>query len=73
MTPAAQAVLRAALDLPTAEREALIGELCSSLEPHALSPEWQAELAERLRSIDAGEATFVDAEEHLRMLRAKYG
>ncbi|MCX4243922.1 addiction module protein [Paraliomyxa miuraensis] len=73
MTSAAQKVLEAALALPADEREALVGVLSMSLEPATLSPEWQAEIARRLERIENGEATFYDAEDHLRTLRAKYG
>ncbi|MCA9708874.1 MAG: addiction module protein [Myxococcales bacterium] len=73
MTSAAREVLQAALALPADEREELVGVLSSSLEPRALSPEWQAELDRRLQRIEEGAATFHDAEEHLRSLRAKYG
>ncbi len=73
MTSAAREVLQAALALPTDEREELVGALSSSLEPIALSPQWQEEIARRLQRIEDGDATFHDAENHLQSLRAKYG
>lgn len=72
MTSAAREILQAALALPSREREELVGELSSSLEPSALSPEWQAEIARRLQKIEDGQASFHDAEEHLQSLLAKY-
>ena len=73
MTSAAKKVLEAALALPSDAREELVGALSISLEPTALNPEWQAEIARRLERIESGEAMFLDAEDHLRTLRAKYG
>ncbi|MCH9681069.1 MAG: addiction module protein [Deltaproteobacteria bacterium] len=73
MTSAARDVLQAALALPADEREQLVGALSTSLEPSSVSPSWAQEIARRLTKIESGEATFHDAEEHLRALRAKYG
>lgn len=73
VTPAAEKVLAQALALPVAEREALVEALSDSLEPSELSPEWRAEIARRIQSIERGEATLLDAEAHLRELQAKYG
>lgn len=73
MTSAAKKVLEAALALPADEREQLVGALSISLEPVTLSPERESEIARRLERVESGEATFYDAEEHLRALRAKYG
>ncbi|MEX1362395.1 MAG: addiction module protein [Nannocystaceae bacterium] len=73
MTSAAQEVLQAALALPSDEREELVGALSHSLEPASSSPEWQEELARRLQKIEAGDAVFHDAEEHLQALRARLG
>ncbi len=69
MTSAAKKVLEAALALPADAREELVGALSISLEPVALTPEWQSEIARRLEQIENGEAIFYDAED----LRAKYG
>jgi putative addiction module component (TIGR02574 family) len=71
VTSAAQKILAEALLLPTQEREQLVGALSSSLEPVELSPEWNAEIARRLETIERGEAILHDAEAHLRALRAK--
>ena len=73
MTSAAKKVLEAALALPAEAREELVSALSVSLEPTALSPEWESEIARRLEKIEHGEATFYDAEDHLRALRAKHG
>ena len=72
MTSTAKKILDEALALPQEEREELVGALSSSLEPVELSPEWQAEIARRVRTIESGEAVFQDADEHLQKLRAKY-
>jgi hypothetical protein len=66
-------VLEAALALPADAREELVDALSISLEPVTLTPEWQSEIARRLERIEKGEAIFHDAEEHLQVLRAKYG
>jgi len=73
VTSTAKKILDEALALPQEEREELVGALSSSLEPVALSPEWEAEIASRARKIESGEAAFHDAGEHLQKLRAKYG
>jgi putative addiction module component (TIGR02574 family) len=73
VTPAAEKILADALALPVEEREALVEALSDSLDPVELSPEWQAEIARRIDSIDRGEATLLDADAHLRALQAKYG
>lgn len=72
VTSTAKKILDEALALPQEEREELVGALSSSLEPVELSPEWQAEIARRMRKIESGEADFHDADEHLQELRAKY-
>ena len=57
-------ILKAALGLPEDEREKLVEELSASLRStDALSPAWEAEIARRLRKLEAGEATFAPAEE----------
>ncbi len=73
MTSTAKKILDEALALPREEREELVGALSSSLEPVELSPEWEAEIARRVRKIESGEAVFRDAQDHLDELRAKYG
>ncbi len=73
VTSVAKKVLEAALALPADAREELVGALSISLEPVTLSPEWRAEIARRLETIEKGEAIFYDAEDHLQELRAKYG
>ncbi len=73
VTSAAQKILAAALELPSEEREDLVGALSVSLEPGTMSQEWQVEIARRLQRIEDGSATFHDAEDHLETLRAKYG
>ena len=73
MTSAAKKILEDALALPQEEREELVEALSNSLEPAELSPEWQSEIAQRIRKIEAGDAVFEDAETHLQRLRAKHG
>ena len=73
MTSTAKKILDEALALPQEEREELVGALSSSLEPVELSPEWETEIARRVRKIESGEAVFQDADEDLQRLRAKYG
>lgn len=72
MTSAAKKILEEALALSQQEREELVGALSSSLDPVQLSPEWNAEIGDRIRKIERGEAKFLDAEEHLADLRAKH-
>ncbi|MEM7157574.1 MAG: addiction module protein [Myxococcota bacterium] len=71
MTSAAQEVLQAALALPADEREEIVEALSNSLETDSLGPQWREEIARRLQKIEAGDAVFHDAEEHLRALRSK--
>lgn len=73
VTSAAKKILEEALALPQEDREELVGALSTSLEPVELSPEWELEVARRLKKIEDGDAVYQDAEEHLRELRAKYG
>jgi putative addiction module component (TIGR02574 family) len=57
-------ILKAALGLPEDEREKLVDELAASLRrSDALSPAWEAEIARRLRTLEAGEAITVPADE----------
>jgi putative addiction module component (TIGR02574 family) len=66
MSSAAKAILESALKLDPAEREALAHELLESIDASAdpeLSPAWEAEIEQRLRKIESGEATFVSADE----------
>ena len=66
MSSAAKAILESALKLDPAERERLAHELLESIDESTdteLSPAWEAEIQSRLRRIEAGEATFVSADE----------
>jgi putative addiction module component (TIGR02574 family) len=66
MSSAAKAILESALKLDPEERKALAHELLDSVDASAdteLSPAWEAEIEQRLRKIESGEATFVSAEE----------
>lgn len=72
MTPATQRILDEALSLPPEDREKLLEALSDSLAPAELSQEWQAEIADRIRQIDRGDAVFLDAEQHLQDLRERY-
>jgi putative addiction module component (TIGR02574 family) len=57
-------ILEAALGLPEDEREKLVEELSASLRGgDILSPAWEAEIARRLRKLEAGEAAFASADE----------
>jgi putative addiction module component (TIGR02574 family) len=60
-------ILKAALELPEEERETLVEELAVSLHggraDGSLSPEWEAEIARRLRKVESGEAKFISPEE----------
>lgn len=70
---AAKKILEEALALPQDGREELVGALSESLEPVHVTPEWERELARRVKKIEDGQAQFQDAQEHLRELRRKYG
>lgn len=73
VTSATKRILDEALSLPPEDREELLDALSDSLGPTELSQEWQAEIADRIRRIERGDAVLLDAEQHLRDLRAKYG
>jgi hypothetical protein len=73
VTSTARKILSAALALPQDEREELLGALSISLESVELTPEWDAEITRRIQKIASGQAVFLDAEDHLEKLRAKYG
>lgn len=72
MTPTAKKILTEALCLPHGDREALIDALSDSLEAVGQSRGWQAEIADRIRRIESGDAVFVDVEQHLRDMRNRY-
>jgi putative addiction module component (TIGR02574 family) len=66
MTAAAKDIIEAALKLEPTEREHIAHELLDSIDDSSdaqLSPAWETEIQQRLRKIDAGEATFVSGEE----------
>ena len=76
MTQAAEQVLEAAMTLSEAERAEVASLLWESVEdsPGAkLSPEWQAEIAKRIREIDSGEVQLLSEEEVNARLSEKYG
>jgi putative addiction module component (TIGR02574 family) len=76
MSPAAEQVLQAAMTLPENERAEVANCLWESVEGF-VTPEieaaWQAEIAERIRAVDAGEVELIPAEEVFNRLKAKYG
>ena len=76
MSPSASEIFQAARALPQSERAELATALWETVEdefPVELSPGWNAEIAERLRSIDAGEVELLSEEEVNNRLRDKYG
>ncbi len=68
---AARKLLDEALALPADEREALIEALSESLQPVALSPEWQVEVERRISAIERGETELVAWEDVHARLRAE--
>lgn len=76
MSPKFAQVRSDALELTEEERARLAEELFESVEegaePPELSPEWKAEIARRLKSIEDGTAVLLDGDEVMRELRAKY-
>jgi putative addiction module component (TIGR02574 family) len=72
VTANVERLLRDALSLSDTEREELVAALEDTLVPGDLDPAWTAELARRIAKIEAGEATFHDAEQHAKQLRAKF-
>jgi putative addiction module component (TIGR02574 family) len=72
----AELVLLAAMGLPQSERAEVANTLYESIQGIA-TPEIEAagraELAERIRAIDAGEVRMLTEEEMNRRLREKYG
>lgn len=76
MTQAAEQVLEAAMALSEEERMVLASALWESVEDGrgpGLSPEWRAEIARRIREIDAGEVQLLSEEEVNERLDKKYG
>ena len=73
MTSATKKVIEDALALSEEERAAVRDALDTSLQPgFELSPAWRTEIARRLAAIESGEASIVDAGEHLASLRSKF-
>jgi hypothetical protein len=76
MTQAAEKVLEAAMALSKEEREEVAARLEESLGGFA-TPEvaaaWNREIAERIRSIDAGEVELLTEEQVNNRLQTKYG
>lgn len=76
MTQAAQHILQAAMALSDDERAEVASALWESIEDGrgpGLSPEWQAEIANRIREIDSGQVMMLSEEEVNERLREKYG
>jgi putative addiction module component (TIGR02574 family) len=66
MASAAKEIIEAALKLEPVERERIAHELLESIDESSdaeLSPAWEAEIERRIRKIESGEATFVNADE----------
>ncbi|BDI06815.1 hypothetical protein CATMQ487_37850 [Sphaerotilus microaerophilus] len=62
-----------ALDLPPEQRAVLAETLLESIEPAPpLSPEWEAEIAQRIAEVDRGEVTCRPWSEVMQELRAPY-
>ena len=55
----AREILDAALALPSEERAELLAALSESLAPTPMHEDWDAELLERLRQVEAGTAKLV--------------
>jgi len=76
MSQSAEQVLEAAMALPVAERAEVAARLQESLAGFA-TPEieaaWKAEIAERIRAVDAGEMASIPADDVHARLKAKYG
>lgn len=76
MSPTASELLLAAKSLPQSERVELASALWETVEDEykvELSPEWKAEIAERIRAIDAGEVQLLTEEEVNDRFRDRYG
>jgi putative addiction module component (TIGR02574 family) len=76
MSRAAEEVLEAAMALSEEDRAEVAARLEESLGVFAtpeIAAAWQAEIAERIRAIDAGEVELLTEEEVNNRLRAKYG
>ncbi len=73
MKPKSEELLREALELPAAERAALVDQLLTSLDKpdDAIDKAWRKEIAARLRAYRAGTAATVSAEDILAEYRAK--
>ncbi len=76
MSPTADQVLQAALNLPREERSEVVIRLSESLEGFA-SPEiaaaWEEEIARRIKETDEGRGTLLTEEEVEKRLSKKYG
>ena len=62
MSPSLKRVLEEALDLSPADRAELAGQLIESLDPEIeknVEEAWDAEIARRLRDVDAGTAKTI--------------
>ncbi len=73
MKPESEELLKEALELPPAERAALVDRLITSLDQpdEAIDRVWRQEIAARLRAYRAGTAATVSAEDILAEHRAK--
>jgi putative addiction module component (TIGR02574 family) len=76
MSQAAEKVLEAAMSLSADERAEVVARLQESLggfETPEIAAAWEAEIAERIRAIDAGEVALLTEEDVNDRLREKYG
>jgi putative addiction module component (TIGR02574 family) len=76
VAPKLAQLLEEARSLPQDERAELASAIWETVEEDwqvELSPEWQAEIAERISAIDAGEVELLSEEEVNDRLREKYG
>lgn len=75
MTSAAQELLEQAKRLPQDERQALAEAIWDTLEgePASLSPEWTAEIGNRIAQLERGEVKAIPWSEAEAQLRRKHG
>jgi putative addiction module component (TIGR02574 family) len=71
MSASPETVEAAALQLTTEERAELIERLIDTVLPPPLQPAWEAEIARRIRQIDAGEVECLPWGTVMADLRAK--
>lgn len=73
MTPIAERVLKALLELPTDERIEIADRLYQSVETAESATEWQAFIEERLAQADRGEFVEGTVDEMIEGIRRELG